>query len=134
MPSINQRRVELVVLITLGLWGLVSAIQGAGLSFFVYGPHQFRDETFIELVYCSVISGVVVSLISARLAAILSCIATVAAVIILHETNTFGHGAANARSFLWAIAVRPALASVFLFLLPPLGPLVRHFTLRKSKV
>jgi hypothetical protein len=30
----------------------------------------------------------------------------------LYDTNPFGHGSATAKSFLWAIALQPALATV----------------------
>jgi hypothetical protein len=118
MPSIITTRFETPILAALGLWGLVSAIQGAGLSLFVSGPHQYTDTIFIELVYFGVIAAVLVSLISARVASFLLGVAAVTAVTMLYRTGGFGHGSATAGSFLRAIALRPALAALILLALP----------------
>ena len=132
MPSVSKR-IELPVLITLGLWGLVSAVQGAGLSMFVSGPHQYRDTFFIELVYDSIIAGVLIGLVSPRLAAGLLCAAALISVVLIYQTNAFGHGAATGQSLLWAIVLRPALAAVILFFLPSIGPLGRMLLQSRSK-
>ena len=132
MPSISKR-LELPILVALGLWGLASALQGAGLSMFVSGPHQYRDTAFIELVYESVIAGVIIGLVSPRLAAILSCVATVISVALVYETNAFGHGSATAQSLLWATLLRPALSAMLLFFLPSIGPLGRLLMQSRSK-
>jgi hypothetical protein len=133
MPAIDLSRFEIPLLIVLGLWGLVSAFQGAGLSLFISGPHQYAATDFIELVYFGVLAGVLVSLISARLASVLLCAAAIAAFIILFLTDGFGHGLATAKSFLWAIALRPVLAAVVLLALPPRGPLLRELAARKAR-
>jgi hypothetical protein len=133
MSSIEGKWFEGSVLILLGLWGLVSAVQGAGLSLFVSGANQYTDTTFIEIIYFSVIAGVLVSLISARLAFLLLGIAAIAAVTILYQTGGFGHGSATVRSFLWAIALRPVLASLVLLVLPSRGPLLREFAARRLR-
>jgi hypothetical protein len=111
----------------------VSAIQGAGLSLFVSGPHQYTATTFIELVYFSVIASVLVSLISARSASLLLGAAAITAVTILYGTGGFGHGSETARSFLWAIALRPVLAALVLLALPSRGPLLREFAARRAR-
>lgn len=99
---------------------------------FVSGPNQYRDATFIELVYDSVIVGVLISLFSSRLASILSCAATLAGIMMVYRTNAFGHGSVAGRSFLEAIALRPALATLLLLMLPAIGPLGRLFLRRKA--
>ena len=99
---------------------------------FVSGPNQYRDTLFIELVYESVIVGVFLSLLSARLAAILMCIATLIAIVMIYKTNAFGHGSVIGKSFLEAIAVRPALATLLLLTLPAAGPLWRLFLQRRA--
>jgi hypothetical protein len=125
MPSLNKRYIEMVILIPLGLWGLISALQGAAISMFVSGPNQSGVTTFLGMAYFSVIVAVIVGLASPRLAAVLACVATLVASVMVHETNAFGHGLETARSFYWAIALRPGLATVLLFALPPIGPLAR---------
>jgi hypothetical protein len=133
MSSIIRTRLEIPILVALGLWGLMSSIQGAGLSLFVSGPHQYTDTTFIELVYFSVITAVLVSLISSRLASILLGIAAIICIITLYETDGFGHGSATSRSLLLAIALRPLLAALVLLALPARGPLLREFAARRAK-
>lgn len=132
MPSIDHSKLETPLLIVLGIWGLVSAFQGAALSLFVSGPHQYTDTFFIEIVYFGVLAGVLVSLLSARLASLLLGLAAVIALVILYATNVFGHGSSSAKSFLLAIAFRPALASVLLFVLPLRGPMWREFAARRA--
>ena len=127
-----KRHLELPILGLLFTWGMYSAFQGAAFGMFVYGPHTLRDSWFISLVYSSLIAGVMISLISARLAAVVLVIAAFAASLILYKSNFFGHGPATAIPFLWAIAVRPLLASLLLLALPPVGPLVRLF--RKGSI
>jgi hypothetical protein len=125
MPSIN-RRLEPPILLILGAWGLISAFQGAGLSMFVSGLHQYRDTAFIELVYDSVIVAVMIALVSPRVSAALSLIAGLVAAVVVLKTNAFGHGAASAKSLLWAIVLRPGVTAVLLSLLPMVGPIGRR--------
>lgn len=133
MPLTIRTRLEAPILVALGVWGLMSIIQGAGLSMFVSGPHQYMDTTFIELVYFSVIAGVLLSLISARLASLLLGAASITALVILYLTDGSGHGMATAKSFLWAIAFRPVLVALLLLALPVRGPLWREFTARRAR-
>ena len=122
---LGPERREMVVLSSLTIWGLLSFFQGAGLSFFVSGSHQTRDIAFIELVYSSVIAGVLISLISARLASVLCLLSAVVAIFVVFETNGFGHGAAASQSMLLPIALRPVVTGLLLLLLPALGPFAR---------
>ncbi len=133
MPSMKVSRLEVPLLILLGLWGLVSAFQGAALSMFVSGPQQYTVTFFIEIVYFGVLAGVLVSLISARLASLLLAVAAITALVILYRTDGFGHGMSTAKSFLWAIALRPVLAALLLLVLPLRGPMWREFVARKAK-
>lgn len=133
MPIGIRTRLEAPILVALGLWGLVSAIQGAGLSMFVSGPHQYTDTTFIELVYFTVIAGVLVSLISAWSASLLLAVATITAITMLYGTGGFGHDSTTTRSLLWAIALRPLLATLVLLGLPFRGPLLREFAARRAR-
>ena len=133
MPSIKGRWLEGSVLIALGVWGLVSVLQGAALGMFVSGPDQYSATTFIELVYESVLGGVLVGLFSPRLGAILTFLATLIAVIIVYQTGAFGHGSETAKSFWEAIAIRPGLATVLLGILPAIGPLSRLFLQRRAE-
>lgn len=106
-----------VAKIVIMLWGVACLLQGAGLSFFVSGTDQYRQTTFINLVYVSVFVASLVSLLSSRIASLLLLLSTVGALGLLFWTNSFGHGQASAGSLLLAIAVRPALASVLFFFL-----------------
>jgi hypothetical protein len=133
MPSIKNRWFEVSVLIALGLWGLVSVIQGAALGMFVSGPDQYRATTFIELVYESVFGGVLIALFSPRLGAILTFAAALVAVIIVYQTGAFGHGSETAKSFFEAIVIRPGLATVLLGILPAIGPMSRLFLQRRAE-
>jgi hypothetical protein len=133
MPSIIQKRLEIPILVALGLWGLMSSIQGAGLSLFVSGPNRYTDTSFIELVYFGVIAGVLVSLISARLASLLLGLAAIIAVIILYRTDGFGHSLETAKPLLLAIALRPVLTALVLLTLPSRGPFLREFSARKAR-
>jgi hypothetical protein len=133
MPSIIQKRLEIPILVALGLWGLMSSIQGAGLSLFVSGPNQYTDTSFIELVYFSVITGVLMSLISARLASLLLGLAAITAVIMLYRTDGFGHSLVTAKPLLLAIVLRPVLAGLVLLALPSRGPFLREFSARRAR-
>ncbi len=118
---------ELIVLVPLAIWGLVSAFDGAGLSMFVSGPHSYQGSGFIELVYFGVLAGVLVGLFHARIVAILLLIDTLVSGAILLRSDYFGLGVQDSSTFLWAIAIRPLLASLLLFALPVAGPLWRLF-------
>ncbi len=107
----------LAVKIAIVVWDVDSFLQGVVLSFFVNGAHQHRQILFIELVYESVFVGGLISFLWSRIASIALCGATLGALAILLWTRSFGHGASYAPPLLWAIAVRPALASLVLFLL-----------------
>lgn len=133
MPAMNASKLEVPLLIVLGLWGLVSAFQGAALSMFVSGPQQYTVTFFIEIVYFGVLAGVLVSLISARLASMFLAVAAIIALVILYRTDGFGHGMSTAKSFLLAIALRPVLAALLLLVLPLRGPMWREFVARKAK-
>ncbi len=133
MSSINLSKLETPLLILLGLWGLVSAFQGAGLSMFVSGPHQDTVTFFIEIVYFGVLAGLLVSLLSARLASLLLAMAAITALVILYQTDGFGRGLSTAKSFLWAIALRPVLVALLLLVLPLRGPLWREFVARRGR-
>src|ERR1700733_10147650 len=111
MPSINLSKLETPLLIVIGIWGLVSAFQGAALSLFVSGPHQDTDTLFIEIVYFGVLASLLVSLLSAPLASFLLGVAAIIAFGILYQTDGFGHGMSTAKSLLWAIAFRPVLVA-----------------------
>jgi hypothetical protein len=97
-------------------WGIVGLIDGATISFFVSGAHQYRQTAFIELVYDSVFVAGFISLLSSRIAAFCLSAAALAALAILLWTRTFGHGPSYAPSLLLAIAIRPALIALVLFL------------------
>lgn len=133
MPIGIRTQLEAPILVALGLWGLVSAIQGAGLSMFVSGPHQYADTTFIELVYFTVIAGVLVSLLSAWSASLLLAVTTITAVTMLYDTGGLGQDSTTTRSLLWAIALRPLLAAIVLMGLPSRGPLLREFAARRAR-
>jgi hypothetical protein len=133
MSSINLSKLETPLLIVLGVWGFVSAFQGAALSMFVSGPHQDTVTFFIEIVYFGVLAGLLVSLLSARLASLLLIVAAITALVILYQTDGFGHGLSTAKPFLWAIAFRPVLVALLLLVLPLRGPLWREFVARRAK-
>ena len=133
MPTMNVSKLEAPLLIVVGLWGLVSAFQGAALSMFVSGPQQYTVTFFIEIVYFGVLAGLLVSLLSARVASLLLAIAAIAALVILYQTDGFGHGMSTAKSFLLAIAFRPVLAALLLLVLPLRGPLWRGFVGSKAR-
>ena len=107
----------MIAKIVIMLWGVVSLLQGAGLSFFVSGADQYRQTSFINIVYVSVFVASLLSLLSSRIASLLLFLSTVSALAILFWTNFFGHGQESAGSLLSAIALRPALASVLFFFL-----------------
>jgi hypothetical protein len=111
------------------LWGAISVWQGAALSFFVSGAHQYRQTAFIELVYESVLVAGLVSLLSSRVAGFLLCGAVLASAALLFWTGTFGHGPASAPPLLLAIAIRPALgALVLLFISRYEGPWIMEMS------
>ena len=115
--QIAKNHFILIAKIMVMLWGVVSLLQGAGLSFFVSGADQYRQTSFINLVYVSVFVASLVSLLSSRIASLLLFLSTLGALAILFWTNSFGHGLESTGSLLLAIAIRPALASVLFFFL-----------------
>jgi len=115
--QIAKNHFILIAKIMVMLWGVVSLLQGAGLSFFVSGADQYRQTSFINLVYVSVFVASLVSLLSSRIASLLLFLSTLGALAILFWTNSFGHGLGSTGSLLLAIAIRPALASVLFFFL-----------------
>jgi hypothetical protein len=118
MPlTINKNPYALTVKVALVVWGIASLLQGAGLSFLVNGPDQYRQTAFIELVYFSLFVGALISFLWSRIASVVLLGATLGALAILLWTRSFGHGASFAPSLLWAIAIRPALGALILFLL-----------------
>lgn len=124
---------EAAILVSLTLWGLMSVVRGAGLSFVASGPNQYRDVEFIELVFESVLGGVFVALLSPRLAAVLSLIATVVAGVVVYQTNGFGHGWVTEKALFWEIAIRSGAATVLLSLLPLVGPVGRLLLQGRSR-
>lgn len=123
--------VETTILCGLIVWGLWSSLQGMGLSFFVSGTNQYRDESFIELLYLSVITAALIALLSPRVAAFLSAVIGVVLVAMVLTTD-LGHDPDIAKQFMWSIIWRPFLAAVILFPLPRIGPFGR-FLLRRRK-
>ena len=118
MPlTTNKNPYALTVKISLLVWGIASFLQGAGLSFVVNGPDQYRQTAFIELVYCSLFVGALISFLWSRIASVVLLGATLGALAILLWTRSFGHGASYAPPLLWAVAMRPALGALVLFLL-----------------
>jgi hypothetical protein len=103
-----------------------------GLSFFVSSVHQYRDELFIDGMYCSVIIAAVIGMFSARAAAFLSLTVGLILFIMVLATSEFHKDSTIAQEFIWALIWRPFLAALFLFLLPPVGPLGRSL-LRKIR-
>ena len=130
--SLKSGYFQALVLTGLFIWGLISSYQGMGLSFFVSGIHQGRDEFFIASLYLSVILAVVIALFSPRAGAIVSLGIGITLLIMVFAVGDFHEDATIAREFVWAIIWRPFLAAVFLFPLPPVGPLGRSI-LRKGK-
>ena len=127
MSKVHEERIylEAAVLGLLGLWGLISLVQGAALTMFVAGNGQGMATAFIGLVYDSVFVGVLISLFSARLASIACFTAAMLAATVLYSTNSFGHGWNTGKSLLESIAIRPAFAALLLFMLPGIGPVGR---------
>jgi len=123
--SLKYRVLETVIFTGLIFWGLVSLIQGAGLSIFVGGEHQVRDEIFIELLYCSVVVAALLGLFYPRVVAAIAMSLACLLIIMLFLSNGFGHGNTTIKPLLWAIVFRPFLAGLLLFLLHPVGPLGR---------
>jgi hypothetical protein len=118
MPlTMNKNPYALTVKVALVVWGIASLLQGAGLSFFINGADQYRQTAFIELAYDSLFVGALISFLWSRIASVLLLGATLAALAILLWTRSFGHGASFAPPLLWAIAIRPALGALVLFLL-----------------
>ena len=115
--SLNKNTFVLTAKLAIVAWGIASLLQGAALSFFVNGANQYRQTAFIELVYDSVFIGGLVSLFWSLIASGALFVATLAALAILLWTRSFGHGASFAPPLLWAIAIRPALGALVLFLL-----------------
>lgn len=130
--SLRKNLLEISVLTGLILWGAISLFQGAGLSLFVSGQHQMRDELFIEVLYCSVIIISFVGLFRARVAAYMSILIATFLLITVFMTDGFAHGLIASEPLMWAIFWRPFLAGFLLFLLPPIGP-VGRLTRSKSK-
>ena len=114
--SINKNLFALAVKVVIVIWGILSVLQGAGLSFIISGPDGYKQSAFIELVYGTVfIAGLISVLLSSRLAAFALCGATLSAIAILLWTRIFGHGASYAAPLVLAIAIRPALVALVLF-------------------
>lgn len=113
-----KKSIDITLIVGLALWGAVSVLKGVALSLFVSGPDQFRAVSYIALVYGSVIASVFVCLISSRLAALLSVVATFAAITIVFDSNGFGHGSEAAKDFIWAIAIHPGVSAFLLLVLP----------------
>ena len=130
--SLKSRYFEVPVLTGLIVWGLMSSVQGMGLSFFLYGPNQYRDDAFITGLYFSVIIAAIIGMFAARVAAFISSATAIILVITVLATSGLGHDSDTVKSLIWAIVWRPILAALFLFLLPPLGP-VRRWLLRKRR-
>jgi hypothetical protein len=105
MPLIvNKNPHSLTVKVALVVWGIASLLQGAGLSFLVNGPDQYRQTGFIELVYYSLFVGALISFLWSRIASVVLLGATLGALAILLWTRSFGQGASYAPPQLWAIA------------------------------
>jgi len=131
--QLKTKSLEVVILAALFVWGTISLFQGAGLSFFVSGAHQFRDELFIETLYCSVIGVSVFGLFHARAAAFMSMAVGIVLLIWLFATNGLAHGVIVTESLIWAVVSRPILAGLLLFLLPPVGPVGRRFMAQRAR-
>lgn len=130
--SLKSRYFEVPVLTGLIVWGLISSVQGMGLSFFLNGPNQNRDDAFITALYFSVIIAALIGMFEARAAAFISLVTAIFLVITVLVTSGLGHDSDTMKSFIWAIVWRPILAALLLFLLPPQGP-VRRWLLRKTR-
>ena len=117
MPSLSRNPFSLGAKLVLLIWGIVSLLQDAGLSFFVGGANQYSQTGFIELVYDSVFVGALIGILSSRIASMLLGISTIAAFMMLYITHSFGHGSPTVWTEMIAIAIRPALASVILLTL-----------------
>jgi hypothetical protein len=131
MP-ILVKRIRTSVLIGLAFWGLINSWEGAALSMFIHGPNQQRDAWFYHAVYGTVIYVSVLSLLSSRLAAAIASIATLLSAAIVWHTDGFGRGPVVLRAWLWTIALRPGLAAVVLWAIPPGGFCRKRFSLGKS--
>jgi hypothetical protein len=116
MP-LNKNPYILAAKLAILVWGVISLMQGAGLSFFISGAHQDRQIAFIALVYDSVFVASLISLLSSRLAWLILFGAAVAAIAILFWTNFFGHGREYAPALVLSIATRPVLGSLLFFLI-----------------
>ena len=121
MPLLDKNLFVLVVKLALLFWGIENMLQGLGLSFFVYGNNQYMQTSFIGLVYASVLLAVLVSFLSNRIAIVILCCSTVAALAILWRTKAFGLGVSTAESLVGTIAMRPILALGVLLLLSLCG-------------
>jgi hypothetical protein len=108
--SINKNRFALAVKVVIIIWGILSVLQGAGLSFIISGPDAYKQSAFIELVYGTVfIAGLISVLLSSRIAAFVLCGATLAAIAII------GHGVSYDPSLILDITIRPVLVALVLF-------------------
>ena len=66
--QIDRNPLRIGVKAILLIWGGLSLIKGLGLSFFVNGANQYLQTAYIELVYESVLIGVLISIFSNKLA------------------------------------------------------------------
>ena len=88
--QLKRKHAEIPVFTGLFIWGTISLFRGAGLSLFVSGTHQSRDELFIESLYCSVIAVSFVALFRARIAAFVSIAISHNLLIFLFATKGLG--------------------------------------------
>jgi len=115
--QIDRNPLRIGVKAILLIWGGLSLIKGLGLSFFVNGANQYLQTAYIELVYESVLIGVLISIFSNKLAALALGLVSVLAAGILYDTNFFGHGASALYGDGIEVAIRPALACLTFFIL-----------------
>jgi hypothetical protein len=93
------------------LWGILSALQGAGLSFFMNGETSAED-TYLALTYSALMFLAGLSFLSSAIASVLSLLAFSAALWIVSATNGFGHPSGIKGSLIRAVVLRPGLGFV----------------------
>jgi len=115
--QIDRNPLRIGVKAILLIWGGLSLIKGLGLSFFVNGANQYLQTAYIELVYESVLIGVLISIFSTKFAALALGLITVLAAGILYDTKLFGHGTAALSGFGIEVAIHPALGCLIFLIL-----------------
>ena len=116
---------EFCVFAALFVWGAISLIHGAAISFFINGKDDPSSGLVVGLTYSGVMLAFVAGLLHARITAVVSIILSVGLIGVLVTSNGLAHGSEAASALIFAVISRSLLAGLLLMTTPSVGPVGR---------